>query len=176
MNGWQRDQMRHIAWPAYLVAFFLVGAPLLDLAVSIWPLHPRTLMWRWGSWALLSKALLVPVLGSLLAVTAASLLDHWRMQLALAVLNGLAAVLLLVGIALFVLDAVQLRGQVIPDAVGSYDVTVFSGLIYSTFALIAFGALSVSAFRVYRATKPKAATAGPPLMSALDRPSPTAAS
>ena len=81
MNEELRNQFRPVARAVYLVAFLLVAGPLMDLAAGIWPLSPSSVAWRFAATGLLSRALLVPTLGSLAAMLAALVLDHRRLQI-----------------------------------------------------------------------------------------------
>lgn len=104
--------LRHIAMPAYLVAALLAIFPLMDLTLVLLPVRVAEVDWRVGAAGLLSRALLTPVLGSLLAFATALLLGQRRVLRVFSILGGMTAGILLAAIALLLLDGLQLRGQV----------------------------------------------------------------
>jgi len=112
---------RKIAVPAYMVAAVLVLFPLLDAALTIWPPQPGAVTWRFGAVGLLSRAVMTPLLGLLVAFALALWLEQRRVLRALAVLSGIVTVCLLGAMALFVLDAIQVRSQVRVDAKTAFD-------------------------------------------------------
>jgi chromate transport protein ChrA len=115
------ETLRIFAWPAYLVAFLFMVTPLVDFVANVWPLHFGDLQWRYGTSGLLSGFLLTPLLGSILATGLAAALGHHRLLRTVAVLDLVAAVLLLAVALSFVLDAVQYRRNVPAEAVATFD-------------------------------------------------------
>jgi len=125
-------QMRRIAVPGYLVAFLIFLFPLLDTALSVWPPQTGTLAWRFGAVGLFSRALMTPLLGVLVAFAIALLLEHRTFLRVLAIANGVAVVLIVLVMGLFLLDALEMRVQVRPDAKRAFDAA-------STVALVKYG-------------------------------------
>ena len=163
MNEELRDQFRSVARAVYLVAFLLVVGPLLDLAAAVWPLHPTAVAWRFAAAGLLSKALLVPILGSLAAIVAALVLAHRRFLRVVAYTNAGIAILLIATTTLFVLDTIQLRGGIVLEARGAYDAAALRALVNLVLAGVVLGALGVSGFKVSRRTE-LTQPADPPLV------------
>ncbi len=162
MNEELRDQFRSVARAVYLVAFLLVVGPLLDLATAIWPLRPTAVAWRFAAAGLLSKALLVPILGSLAAMVAALVLEHRRFLRVVAYTNAGIAILLIGTTTLFVLDTIQLRGGIALEARGAYDVAALRALVNLVLAGVVLGALGISGSKASRRTELK--HANPPLV------------
>jgi hypothetical protein len=106
-----------------------VVLPALDFVTNVWPLHVGDLQWRYGTVGLLSGFLLTPLLGVLLATLVAAVLRHALLQRLLAVLDLVAAALLLLGCALFLLDALQYRGNVPAEAKATFDVGTGKALL-----------------------------------------------
>jgi hypothetical protein len=93
----------------------LVFVPVLDIAMSVWPPQVAEVGWRFGAAGLFSRAVLLPLLGLLLLFAVA--LDARRAGF-LSALAWLAAggCLVLVGVtALFTLDGLQMRAQVVEE-------------------------------------------------------------
>lgn len=106
---------------AYGVAALLLIFTLLDLVQATWPARPGDDSWRVITAGLLSRVLVTPVLGLLLAFAAALLLNQPRVLRALAVANVLLVAALGIGLAFFALDALQVRSRVALDTRGTYD-------------------------------------------------------
>ena len=147
MNKELRDRFRSVARAVYLVAIILVAGPLLDLAASIWPLSPTSVAWRFAATGLLSKALLVPLLGSLAAVVAALVLEHRRLLRLVSFANAGIAMLLIVTTVLFALDTVQLRSGIAPEVTSEYDVAAVRAVVNLVLVGAALGGLGISGFK-----------------------------
>ena len=115
-------QLRHIAVPAYSVAFLLVFLPLLDTTLSVFPPRFGEVAWRFGAAGLFSRALLTPLLGLLLAFAVGLMLEHRRVLRALSLFSAFVAVVIVGAIGLFLLDAAQMRSQVVEQAKTPFDV------------------------------------------------------
>jgi hypothetical protein len=137
-------QMRRLAVPGYLVAFLIFLFPLLDTALSVWPPQTSQLAWRFGAAGLFSRALMTPLLAVLIAYGIALVLEHRTVLRVLAIVNGLAVVLIVLVMGLFVLDALEMRVQVRPDTKRAFDAA-------STVALVKYGTgmLAALAFAVH---------------------------
>jgi chromate transport protein ChrA len=109
------DPEEALAGPMYAVAFLLVAFPLVDFLQSIRGFQPGNLQWRFATVGLLSGVLLTPILGVIVAMVVAAIRGHALVQRLLAILNLLAAVVLLVLLIGFVLDLLQLR-SIVPEA------------------------------------------------------------
>ena len=135
--------LRPLAVPTYLVAGILVLFPMVDTGLGLLPAAPGEVSWRFGATGLFSRALMTPLLGLLLACGVALLLNQPRTLRALAVVNGAVTVVIVAAVALFLLDALQMRGQVRPDALVSFDVATavalakyaIAGAVTSAFAI-----------------------------------------
>ncbi|MCH7532009.1 MAG: hypothetical protein IIB36_09680 [Gemmatimonadetes bacterium] len=155
MNEELRDRFRSVARAVYLVAILLVVGPLLDLVASVWPLSPTSVAWRFAATGLLSKALLVPLLGSLAAVVAALVLEHRRFLRLLSYANAGIAILLIGATIEFVLDTVQLRSGIAPEVTSEYDVAAVRAVVNLVLVGAALGGLGISGFRASRRTDRK---------------------
>jgi hypothetical protein len=128
---------RFLVFSGYLMAGYLVLAPLAETLAALWPFHSGDAGWRYGATGLVSQSLMTPLLGLLMAVGLAVYCHHWVAARLLAVLSAVGGVVALIAIPLFTLDALQVRGQV-PVEQGT--------------PLGAFGAATVSALLMMAAT------------------------
>jgi hypothetical protein len=138
---------RLLAFPSYFVAFSLVSIPLLDTALSVWPLRIGEVAWRFGVAGLFSRAIMTPALGLFIAFATALFLDHRRLLQVFSVLNALAASLVVLGLGLFVLDAVQLRVQVNPQMKTAFDISTMVALGKLTLSIALMFGFAVVAHR-----------------------------
>ena len=119
-------QNRPLAWSAYGVALLLIVIPLADSSLGVMPFRFDSSTWRFGAVGLVSRALMTPIFGLLVAITTAAVFRHRRAARAFAVLAFLGATGTLVAVVAFGLDAIQTRAQVKSEAAGAFDLA--SGL------------------------------------------------
>ena len=141
----------------YAIALLLILAPPLDVLVQMNRFDWGTVSWRFGFLGLMSGALLLPLLGALLASVTARLVRHRRIALLLAIGCGIVALLLLGMMMLFVLDAVQLRGQITPQATRVFDPPVVKSLVFQVLMLVVLGMLAQANLRGWRGARHAAA-------------------
>ena len=153
-------QQKQLAWPAYLVAVALCVIPPFDAVMQVLPPRMGDARWRFGSFGLLTNALLVPLLGLLIAMFAASFFEHRRLQRVLAVITGIVALLVLGALGMFALDALQVRGTVPSKAQLAFTVASLTASVkalLSTATLIAF---TWAGFRIPKPRRPAPAVSG----------------
>lgn len=109
-------QLRALAPAAYVVALLLVTIPFSEVVVSALPARPGDASWRFGAVGMLSRALMTPLLGMLLAAALAVVLGHLRTLRTLTLLAVIGAAALLLLLPLFGLDALEVRARVQPAA------------------------------------------------------------
>lgn len=141
------QSIRRIAVPAYLIAALLILFPLLDTALSVLPPRLGEVSWRFGAAGLFSRALMTPLLGFLLAYAVALLLEQRRVLRAFSVLNAVLAVVLLGATTLFILDAVQMRAQVNPQAKTAFDVATLVALAKYGLGMVVTVAFAVTGWK-----------------------------
>lgn len=142
--------MRRIALPAYLMGLLLVAFPLIDTTVSVWPVRAGEMAWRFGAVGLLSRALMTPLLGMLLALVVALLLEHWRVVRFIAAISGLGGLSVLVLVTLFAMDAVQMRSQVKPASRLAFDIASGVALLKYACGFVVLVAIAVSGRKASR--------------------------
>jgi hypothetical protein len=151
MSDRSRSVLQYLAWPNYFVALLLIALPFVDLVTNVWPVRISALEWRYGTLGLLSGFTLTPLLGIVLAIASAAVLEHRLMQRIIASLNLIGAVLLAVIIVLFALDWLQLRASVQPDPRRGMDVGAAKALAKHALVVIALGWLGIAGIRATRA-------------------------
>lgn len=104
----------------YLFAFLLVFWPLADLVTNTLPFQIGNVRWRYGFAGLMAGFLHTPILGLVLATMVA----FWRRSRAtlraLAFVELLGAVLLVLVMITFALDVVQVRPTRPPESIPSF--------------------------------------------------------
>jgi hypothetical protein len=146
----RRSVLQHLAWPNYFVALILIVLPFVDLLTNVWPVRVSALEWRYGTLGLLSAFTLTPLLGIVLAVASAAVLDHRVVQRILGIMNLLGAVALVVVVVLFALDWLQMRPSIEPDPRRSMDVGAVKALAKHALVAVALGWLGIAGLRATR--------------------------
>ena len=135
------SNFRQLSAAAYLVAAVLVVFPLFDSGLSLSPWNVGSAQWRFGAIGMLSNTLMIVALGAFIAVATAVSLNQERARRVLGLASWLLAVLLLIGIAAFALDAVQARPQIRADMMFSYQLASLTAEVK-----LLLGALSFALF------------------------------
>ncbi len=163
-------EYRHLAWPFYLMGLAIIIVPMVEFVLTVSPLSPTIVSWRYGAVGLLSRSIMTPMVGLVVIFGTAVLLEHHRVQRGVMVLGFVGAVVLLLALGVFALDLLQLRRQVRPDAKTAYDVasaTALLKLFAVTAVLLAFGVSGLKMVRRTSARRHHASTA--PLVSRPER-------
>ena len=143
---------RQLAPAAYLVAAALVFFPLHDSGVSLIPWTVGSAQWRFGAIGVLSNTLMIVCLGAFIAVNAAMLANQLRVRRVLGAVSWTMALLLLIAIAAFAMDAVQAGGQIRPDLLTSYHMASITAEVKLLVGLLTFAMLG-RATRLERTTR-----------------------
>jgi hypothetical protein len=148
-------KLKSLIVPAYLTAALLVIVPFGDSLLSIHPFRPSLVLWRFGAAGILTTSLLTPLLGLLLATGVAAASDHRKMLLSISTICVMASVCLMAALALFTLDAIQVRAQIDTAGQGGFTVAFFqAGIKQFLFAVLALW-LAIGGFRTASRLKPK---------------------
>jgi hypothetical protein len=114
----------------------------LDFGANVWPWQPGSIQWRFGAVGLFAGPLASLVLGMFLLMAGAWTLKHRRIQRTLAILSGILVVLLLLTMAGFALDAVQMRASVREQSQGPLSSVVVQAAVKYLIIMLALTALS----------------------------------
>jgi hypothetical protein len=162
MTSLAPDSLRRLRVPAYLIFAVTSIFPLIDLVLTVLPPHPGTVMWRFGSVGLLSSAIGAPLLVLVLVFAVALWAGDRGVVLTVCVLAALASLVLLVGAGSFTLDALQMKGQVNPQALDKFKVASGTALLKLLVMSFSSAVLAVSAWRASQGAKRAVARTGRP--------------
>lgn len=124
----------------------IVGPPA-DVVVQMPGLQFGSVTWRFGFLGLMAGATLLPILGAFLWLVTARVYDHRWMARLTGTGAALAALIMLVVLALFALDAVQVRGQVRPEVIRRFDAPVIKSIATQLISIAALALISFSSFK-----------------------------
>lgn len=165
------ESVQRYARGLYPVGALLVLVPLVDLALRSFPPQFGTLQWRFATAGLVLNNTGTILLGLGLIGLVAALAGHRRTLRALGITTLVLAVVVLALVALFALDAVQIRRLAAPNfkrpILASGLGAMFTGL-FGIVALVTMGRAALAASRPTRATAaPRSrTTAAAPLVAA----------
>ncbi|HSA55464.1 MAG TPA: hypothetical protein VLE53_07150 [Gemmatimonadaceae bacterium] len=115
------DKDEALPAPLYVVAALLIALPGIDLLQSVSGGQPANVQWRFATVGVLSSYLATPLLGTAVAVVVASVAGHHGVRRVLVVVCFTASAVLVLLALGFILDALQLRSSVRPDARDSFE-------------------------------------------------------
>jgi hypothetical protein len=113
----------------YWLALLLLVLPLLEPIVTLLPPRPEQIRWRLLAFGALSQSLLLPMVGSMVAIGTAVLLGQRKVVRMLGVVSMMAGVLLGAVAMLFTLDLLQYRGAIGPELQDYYQVAGMNYLV-----------------------------------------------
>lgn len=138
----------------YVVAAAFILPSLMEFLLVSYPYRMGTAQWRFGALGLLFNSVLFsPIIGLSLAAVTAVMLEQRTVARVLAILTGAIALFMLIGLPFFVLDFLQLRASVNPQAKRAFDFTSLKAAL--TGGLLFLTALSV-AIGTWRGSRPAA--------------------
>lgn len=141
------DLIRRLRAPGYLIMAVTSILPLIDLFMAISPMHPGTVMWRFGAVGLISSAVGAPLLVLTLVYALALLCGDRKVVITVGVIAAVVALLMILGAGSFALDALQMKGRVNPAALDKFKGASALALVKLVVMGIAAIVLAVSAFR-----------------------------
>ena len=162
--------LRAIAWPVYLAGLLTALLPIIDLVASVWPPRVGQVEWRFGTLGLLSGFTLSPLLGLIMCMAAAAVLEHRIVQRVLAVLALIGAVKMSAIIVIFSLDWLQFRAQAPAEARPGMDVGSVKAVIKHALVAASLVWLGIAGWRAGR-REHRARHSTPPLIRETGQPS-----
>lgn len=144
-----QGNLRRFAAAAYLLAVLLVLLPLFDTAANWGSVQPGSAAWRFGAVGSLSEVVLLPLVGAFLFFVVAHAQGSVLAQRVLEVVTLVVAVLLLATMAVFVLDAVQMRAAV-AQGIQRFDLVVIRAIAGQAIAMVLLALLAISSIRARR--------------------------
>jgi len=132
---------------AYLSAFLLIFVPMVQATSQLWPLQLGNIQWRFQAAGALSGVLMLPFLGMAIMALIARATDARGVSKVIGVISALTAVILAASLALFILDALQLKTIVQSRAMETFKIgSVRVGLVTTLFTVL-FAILAMTAFK-----------------------------
>lgn len=132
---------RGLVLSAYALGLFCM-VPLLETVISVAPLSPSVMDWRFGAVGRLSQNSITPLLGLGVLIAAAQWQGHRRVTMALSAFSLLVALGALVLGTLFASDMMAVRTRVAEDLIANFDITSRSALIRLTLTTIVAGLMT----------------------------------
>lgn len=130
----------------YVVAVLLVAVPFVQAIAQIWPLQLSNIQWRFGAANALSSILLLPFLGFALLLLMARGLEQRALARTVGALSALFTLGLLASLAVFVLDAQELKTIVSTQMATQFTNTTIRVGLVTSLSLAAFGMLTLFGF------------------------------
>ncbi len=113
----------------YPVGPLLAFASLAEPIARVFPLKPGVVMWRFGAVGVFSDGLVGFLFGVVCTIGVAAILDHRRTARILSALLALVGLALMGVLALFVLDALQIRANVQAAFKPTFDTSVLKATL-----------------------------------------------
>lgn len=145
--------VRRLRTPGYLIFGIAMVLPLIDLLVSLMPLRPTTLMWRFGAVGLLASAIGAPLLVLFLIYVLAYFSGDRKVIIACTVIAALIALMMFGGAGTFALDALQVTRRIQAAAQARFIIASSQALFKLGLEGIAALVLAVSAIRTLKDAK-----------------------
>lgn len=142
----------------YVVAVAFILPSLMEFLLVSYPYRVGTAQWRFGALGLLFNSVLFsPIIGLALAAATAVMLEQRTVARVLSILTGIVALFMLIGLPFFILDFLQLRASVNPQAKRAFDftslkATLTGGLMFLTAVSVAVGTWRGSGSAAQRAS------------------------
>jgi hypothetical protein len=138
----------------YVVAFGFLLPTLMEFLLVSFPYRVGSVQWRFGAVGLIfNTVLLPPLVGLALIMFAAVQLDHRRVARTVSILALVVAAVLVLLLPFFLLDFLQLRKLVNPQALRAFDLTSLKATLTGLVMLCVAIALGISGLRATRLPK-----------------------
>ena len=138
MESPRLDPEEALIGPVYLVAALLVIMPAVDFVMSVGAPQPGSVQWRFATVGLLSGYTLTPLLGVAVALGVAGLAGHAWVQRVLVWVSLSASVVLLILLASFMLDVLQLRLSVPEEGQRAFRSASARAVLKHVLSVVAF--------------------------------------
>ena len=129
----------------YPVGILLTLVPLVDLGLRVFPPKFGTVQWRFATLGLLAGNLGTVLLGLGLIGLLAALAGHRTVLRVLGIVSLIGGVLLVAGLGMFTLDALQVRRTANPQFLQALTVSSIGALFTGFLALIALFSIGLGA-------------------------------
>lgn len=147
------DRLRRIRIPAYFILSLAVVVPLTELIVSVSPPHFDNVVWRFGMMGVAASALGTPLSGLLFLCIMGLLSGDRGVVRTVAIVSAIIAAVAIIGSGNFVLDVLQMKAKVRPEALPRFKYASGSAFVKLILEAIGSTLLSIGAFRSVRGAR-----------------------
>lgn len=156
-------QLGGFAGPLYYLAVLLVGLSVLDFGATVWPFAPSQIEWRYGAVGILSGYLLTPLLGVMVVLMVSWFSGHRRTTRTAAITSLVVAVILVIAVTGFGLDALEVRRATSEELRRGVEIGAGKAALKLMLAAISLGWLGLAGLRA-TAGSPSAGRSTSPLV------------
>jgi len=153
MEAHSQDRHRPLTGAAYFISILLILFVYLDFALNIWPLNAGEARWRFGSVGVFSSYTGWLLLGHLLLLWFATSAGNRGLLKIVGILCLLEAIVLLLATLAFPLDVLQLKRDVPPADLWTFEAAAARTIFKNLLSVLAFLWMAVGGLR---AAKPEA--------------------
>ena len=146
---------RRLCQAAYLVSFFLLATVAAELAGLLASADISNVRWRFGAFGFLAAQLGPLLLAILLSLWVATVSDGRVLLVVIMAGSLLAALALAVGLALYLLDALETRNSVPLQLQAAFRTAAIKGVLQGIIGTAAFLGISVAARRAWLDGRPR---------------------
>ena len=141
------ESTRRLVPASYVVALLFVLGPIADSLTNVWPWQLDNEQWRFGLVGVSSNYLVSVVFGLLMAAVIAGAAEQRTMLRVVGALAGAGAAVLVLVLAAFALDTIQLRGYVREEQVPMFKIGAVKTFLKVLTASLALVVLTVGCFK-----------------------------
>ena len=138
---------RRLTAPAYIILTLSILFEIIDVSIALRPTHFDTVIWRFGALGTASNAVARPLLLLTFIYAVALFAGDRKVLRTVGALASFVGVLLLVGMAAFALDSLQVKGQIPPVEMHKFYIAAGVALMKMGLLAITAGVLAVNALR-----------------------------
>lgn len=149
------DPEKALAGPLYALAIALAVMPAIDFIQNIGDLQPGNVQWRFATIGLLSTFVVTPLIGIAMAMIVAAIRGHAVVLRVLAIMNLVAAAVLLALLLGFVLDVLQLRVAVPDEGKRGFESASVRAILKHTMTVVLLLAFGLRGLRIATARPTK---------------------
>lgn len=123
------NSIKTVTKAGYLLVILLIVLPLLDTAVSVLPFQFSDERWRFGAMGAVSSIMVVPLLGSWLALVISVVQDHRKTRRVIGWISVVMTAVFSFLFLVFILDYIQARADVRDEYLTAMDQAAIVSLI-----------------------------------------------
>jgi len=161
------DAIRRLRVPGYFVMTTLTSLPIIELFASAWPAQFHLAQWRFSMASVAGATAITALLGLYFIYWIAVAAGDKGVVWIVSSICGVAAVACIGAAGLFPLDALQMKSAVRADLLTRFAAASIVAMLKICFAGVAYGVLSVSAFKTasrFRTEGARERNSGSPLV------------